>query len=52
MGRVEENFTKETDPLTQLVKTKSIIGHEQKAQKLYARINAVMGLEMLTYQSC
>lgn len=48
--KIEENFAEETDLLTQLVKTKSIIGHEQEAQKLYAETchNLPLSVEVFT----
>jgi acetylornithine deacetylase len=50
LKKVEENFTEETDLLTRLVRTKSIIGNEQEAQKLYAKTCSNLGLniEMFT----
>jgi acetylornithine deacetylase len=46
LGRVEESFVEETDLLTRLVRTKSIIGHEQEAQKLYAETCRTLGLSV------
>jgi acetylornithine deacetylase len=48
--KVEESFAEETDLLTRLVKTRSIIGYEQNAQKLYAETCRNLGLsvEMFT----
>ena len=50
LERVEESFTEETDLLTRLVRTKSIIGREQEAQKLYAESchNLGLSVEMFT----
>jgi acetylornithine deacetylase len=46
LERIEKNFTEETDLLTRLVKTKSIIGHEQEAQKLYTKSCHNLGLSV------
>jgi len=47
---VEENFIEETNLLTQLVRTKSIIGDEKEAQKLYAETchNLSLNVELFT----
>ncbi len=44
--KVEESFVEETDLLTRLVKTKSIIGNEMEAQKLYAETCRSLGLSV------
>jgi len=50
LGRTEELFVEETDLLARLVRTKSIIGHEQDAQKLFAEScrDLGLGVEMFT----
>ena len=46
LSRVEANFGDEAAMLAQLVKTRSIIGSEQEAQKLYAESCRALGLEV------
>ncbi len=44
LRRVEESFAEETNLLIRLVRTRSIIGHEQEAQRLIAETYKSLGL--------